>query len=1093
VPSLSGELRSVLEKRIGEAREIAEKAAGATVTALAVDRPESFPGMSDEQRRLRNTLRARARQLGKGLQTDGLQPLQEEIAYQQWHRMFFARFLAENGLLMHPSGVAVTLAECAELAPAEGEADAWLLAARYASAMLPGIFRRDDPSAQVRFAPEGRHSLETVLSSLPPAIFTADDALGWVYQFWQTKKKKEVNSSGRKIGGQDLAVVTQLFTEDYMVRFLLENSLGAWWAARHPASPLVKEWAYLRFRDDGAPAAGDFPGWPGRAAQVTVMDPCCGSGHFLVAAFEMLRRMRMEEEGLAAAAAADAVLRENLFGLELDPRCTQIAAFALALAAWKCGGYHPLPLPNVACSGFAVTGQLGDWTKLANGDAALQAALERLHQLFGDAPDLGSLINPADVPLRDRMFTADYAQVEPLLAQALAKERVRNDPVAAVFGAAAEGVLRAARLLAGKYTLVVTNVPYLTRQRQADVVRDYCEDVYPTAKADLATCFLERCLAFAAAGCSVALVTPQNWLFLPSYKTLRIKWLREATWNQMAWLGEHGFRSSAAAGAFTVLLVLTNTIAPGDNTIMRVDASASTTPDTKSDMLRTADLSAVVQIAQMGNPDARIVAAGVPRGESLFLHARSLTGLRTADNPQFMLCFWEVPSFGQTWVHFQSTTQSTVLYGGREHVLKWEHGLGRLKAFADDGLASLQGRAAWGRRGVVVSLMRRLPVTLYSGDRYDMNCGVIWPNSESDMAALWAFCSSLEFCQQVRRIDQQLKLTTATLLKIPFDVDYWRSVATKDYPSGLPEPYSNDPTQWLFGGQPVGATVPLQVAVARLLDYRWPQQPADALDAHIAGDGIACLPPVAGEPPAAERLRVLLAAAYGQAWSPAQQERLLAAVGYGGKGLDEWLRDGFFVQHCKLFHNRPFIWHIWDGRKDGFAALVNYHKLDIACLNRLIYTYLGTWINHQRAEREAGVAGADGRLVAALDLQKKLEAIRDGHPPYDIYVRWKPLHQQPIGWEPDLNDGLRLNVRPFVAAGVLRSKFTINWNKDRGRNPDDTERLNDRHYTVAGKQAARQAVSQPPTNTHKRRTAPRPGLPQGEHRGVSCERTRNLS
>ncbi|MCZ2109689.1 MAG: BREX-1 system adenine-specific DNA-methyltransferase PglX, partial [Dehalococcoidia bacterium] len=122
-----------------------------------------------------------------------------------------------------------------------------------------------------------------------------------------------------------------------MVRFLLENSLGAWWAARHPDSPLIKEWEYLRFRDDGTPAAGTFDGWPATAAEVTVMDPCCGSGHFLIAAADMLRKMRMEEEGLTEPEASGAVLRDNLFGLELDPRCTQIAAFALAFDSWKHG------------------------------------------------------------------------------------------------------------------------------------------------------------------------------------------------------------------------------------------------------------------------------------------------------------------------------------------------------------------------------------------------------------------------------------------------------------------------------------------------------------------------------------------------------------------------------------------------------------------------------------------------------------------------------------------------------------------------------------------------------------------------------------
>jgi hypothetical protein len=339
---LSNELRGMLERAIIKAREMDEEEAEAALVRLAVNRNEPFVSLNAEQRRLRNALRVRARQLGGGssAQDTGFKRLLEEVAYEQLHRRLFARILAENGLLMHPSGVAVSLEECEELAREEGETDGWQLAARYASLTLPGIFRADDPAVHVPFSPEGRHKLEQIITDFPSVLFTAGDTLGWVYQFWQTKRKKAVNASGRKIGGEDLATVTQLFTEHYMVQFLLENSLGAWWAARHPGSPLFKQFTYLRFKDDGTPAAGTFPGWPEKAAEVTVMDPCCGSGHFLVAAFEMLKQMRMEEEGLPEKQAADAILRDNLFGLEIDPRCTQIAAFALALAAWKSGGYR---------------------------------------------------------------------------------------------------------------------------------------------------------------------------------------------------------------------------------------------------------------------------------------------------------------------------------------------------------------------------------------------------------------------------------------------------------------------------------------------------------------------------------------------------------------------------------------------------------------------------------------------------------------------------------------------------------------------------------------------------------------------------------
>src|SRR6266566_6079573 len=176
---LSNELRSMLERTIIRAREIAEEEAQAALIRLSVNRNEPFASLDKELRRLRNALRAKARQLGEGSLDKGFQPLIEEVAYEQWHRRLFARFLAENNLLMHPSGVPVTLEECSELAPEEGEADAWQLAARYASAMLPGIFRSDDPAVQVRFAPEGHHKLERILTELPSLVFTADDALGW--------------------------------------------------------------------------------------------------------------------------------------------------------------------------------------------------------------------------------------------------------------------------------------------------------------------------------------------------------------------------------------------------------------------------------------------------------------------------------------------------------------------------------------------------------------------------------------------------------------------------------------------------------------------------------------------------------------------------------------------------------------------------------------------------------------------------------------------------------------------------------------------------------------------------------------------------
>lgn len=267
--------------------------------------------------------------------------------------------------------------------------------------------------------------------------------------------------------------------------------------------------------------------------------------------------------------------------------------------------------------------------------------------------------------------------------------------------------------------------------------------------------------------------------------------------------------------------------------------------------------------------------------------------------------------------------------------------------------------------------------------------------------------------------------------------------------------------------------------MARLLGYRWPVeldpemqladfqrqwvQKCDALLPLADNGGIVCLPPVRGERPAADRLLEILVAAYGAEWSAARLTELLATVGYGGKNLKVWLRDGFFGQHCQLFHQRPFIWHIWDGCKDGFAALLNYHKLDRKTLETLTYTYLGNWLQRQADEVKRQEAGAEERQAAAQALQEKLKRILAGEAPYDIFIRWKPLKQQPLGWEPDLNDGVRLNIRPFMTADILRQRPKINWNKDRGKDVasapwyhlgpqydgNEGDRINDHHLNLA--------------------------------------------
>lgn len=1089
--SLSKELRKLLEKTTADARVLAESACRAALENLAVHEKEYRVHMNVEQRLLRNRLRARSRALGdKRDERSGIQDirhLSELAAYEQWHRLLFTRFLTENHLLITDEAngnVPVTLEECEELAPELGARDGLDLACHFASLTLPGVFRRDDPVLDLPIAINDQVELRKLLAVLPPEVFRADDALGWTYQFWQAQRKEEVNKSGKKIGADELSPVTQLFTEDYMVEFLLHNTLGAWWAgkigpikadteeeARMQAAltaldgvPAIS-WTYLRFVQDETtktwlPAAGTFDGWPKYARLIRLIDPCMGSGHFLVFALPLLLRLRMEEEKLSAQSAMLAVLKDNIHGLELDERCTQIAAFNVALTAWKLAGYQALSSLHLACSGLAPSATEAEWMALAGDDDRLRRGMKRLYGLFKDAPVLGSLINPR--ALAGDLIEAEFHELAPLLTAALAssetqKAKFENDELE--LAVIAQGLAKAAELLAGQFTLVATNVPYLLRRKQNEVLQRYCVTHHGAANSDLATCFVERCLRFCDGGGTASLVTPQNWLFLSSYKKLRQYLLNQVQWDLIARLGPKGFQTPM--WDFNIVLFLLTQKDPiSSNHFAGIDVGDCSSPQDKSIALQSRELVQVLQNDQLTNPDFRIGLAS--KAEHAFLEtlAPAYNGQRTGDSLQFLQEFWEQRSISCGWVPYGGTTSPSQEFGGNSSILLWEDGRGRLAVFQADQAASAyasggwkQGWQAWGKFGIRVSQMSSLPVTLHTGCHFDVSTAVITPYDSTNLIAIWAFCMSPEFNSEVRKIDQKLNVTNATLVKVPFELAHWQAVAAEKYPDGLPKPHSNDPTQWLFNGHPKGSDQPLHVAIARLLGYRWPRQTgssfpdcpaigADGLETLADEDGIVCLPPLNREQPAAARLRHILTTALGAF----DEHALITASGLKGsksKTLEDWLRDEFFEQHSKLFHDRPFIWHLWDGLSDGFHALVNYHKLDHATLQKLTYSYLGNWIQQQSDDAKADKPGAAKRLGAAQALQTKLAAILEGEAPLDIFVRWKPLKGQAQGWQPDINDGIRQNIRPFLlagdvgkrGAGLFRATPLALKDKDRGTEP----------------------------------------------------------
>ncbi len=231
--------------------------------------------------------------------------------------------------------------------------------------------------------------------------------------------------------------------------------------------------------------------------------------------------------------------------MEIDPRCTQIAAFNLALAAWRKVGHRRLPRLNLACSGLAIGVTKAEWLKLAEkavtvADPAakrdllgveknlltvgleerVKNGLETLYDLFARAPWLGSLIDPRRAG--GDIFREGFDKLEPLIASILTAADSDDTLEMAV---AAQGMAKAAALLSSQYSLTITNVPYLKAGNQGDLIRSYCEQEYPDAKYDLATVFIDRIRKIGTPGSSSAIVTQQYWLFLKYYEAFREKCL----------------------------------------------------------------------------------------------------------------------------------------------------------------------------------------------------------------------------------------------------------------------------------------------------------------------------------------------------------------------------------------------------------------------------------------------------------------------------------------------------------------------------------------------------------------------------------------
>ena len=394
--------------------------------------------------------------------------------------------------------------------------------------------------------------LAKVRAALTPEVCADVEVIGWLYQFYISEKKNKIEEGFKhnvKASAENIPAVTQLFTPHWIVKYLVQNSLGRLWMRLHPESRLVDQMEYFVPDDEEHPTP--LPSGIERPEDIKVCDPCCGSAHMLIYAFDILYYI-YEECGNAPAEIPGLILKYNLFGLELDPRAAALACFALTMKARsRYSRFLRNPVQPNICALQPVKfadGELRAYMDRIGRDLFTAPFATTLEQ-FDEADNFGSLIVPA-------LSTA--ADIEPIFKE----KNLGNDLLYYATHQKVLAVLREAAFLSPRYHVVVTNPPYLGGKNMNNRLKAYAEENYEMSKSDLFAMFIERCAKMCVPNGTVAMITMQSWMFLSSFEDLR-KWiLNEKTILSMAHLGARAFDTIGGEVVSTTAFSLANTHVP---------------------------------------------------------------------------------------------------------------------------------------------------------------------------------------------------------------------------------------------------------------------------------------------------------------------------------------------------------------------------------------------------------------------------------------------------------------------------------------------------------------------------------------------------
>ncbi len=766
------------------------------------------------------------------IRRDGYQQAMEEVAYTWFNRFIALRFMEVNDYLpghtcvftddqnafkpkilsdaLHLELPGMSMDKVIELKEANKSEELYqyllITLCNYLNTILPGMFQRIDDYTELLF-PEHLLREGSVLEQLVVMIPREDwlDAvqiIGWLYQYYNAEPKDQVFANLKKnikISKENIPAATQLFTPDWIVRYMVENSLGRLWIEGHPNDSLKSEWKYYLEEAEQEPEVQtQLQIIREQYAQmkpedILCIDPCMGSGHILVYLFDVLVQI-YEAYGYPTREAVESIVQNNLWGLDIDDRAAQLAYFAIMMKArqydkgWFRRGIEPHVFalqdsPEVGETFYSFFEEEADVAR-------------RIIDTFHDSKEYGSIIQP-NITIEE--LTRLEEKLQDVLLK-IEKEDLAFMAQAMLLYQTMSVQVRQTRILIQRYNVVVTNPPYMNASGMDDKLTKYVKAHYPDSKSDMSTVFMERCISFCLNDAFMSMINIPVWMFLTSFEKMRFSLLDKTTIVNLVHPGRGIFGSDFG----TVAFVLKNSRLPSyDGRYHRLFDSRSEVEnvDTREEEFLNGKGKFISKQNRYNLIPGKPVAYWVSdHAISLFKQKKisdefvSRVGLMTTDNDRFLRFFWEVDinqicfsatnsseaaNSAKKWFPHNKGGAYRKWSGNRDYVVDWQNNGERIKKTAIEKYPYLNGNPnfvvhddgyyfkeniSWSEITISNLAFRYYP----TGFTFNVKGMSAFPKGNQSLHRLLAFCNSVVCNYYARLLNPSVSFGVNSLSSIPY-------------------------------------------------------------------------------------------------------------------------------------------------------------------------------------------------------------------------------------------------------------------------------------------------------------------------------------